>query len=166
VPEALTCLPTADSSADLTGSVGFRSQARLEGRASGRSWDLPISFLEAESMAPDQSAHLSNESPNEHDERDRHLGVAAGIVLESYREAHPDDPDQAAEMTVRVAMDILDEFKPARRGRTRSPWADTSPAPSSPAEQFRTLAQRDWLPLDEQKRELFISIVRRSAPGG
>jgi hypothetical protein len=146
--------------------VGFRLQERLEGRASGRSWDLPISFLEAESMAPDQSDLLSNESPNEHDERDRHLGVAAGIVLESYREAHPDDPDQAAEMTVRVAMDILDEFKPARRGRTRSPWADTSPAPSSPAEHFRKLAQREWLPLDDQKRALFISIVRRSAPGG
>jgi hypothetical protein len=116
-------------------------------------------------MSPNMPVPLSDESQNEHDERDRHLGIAAGMVLESYLIAHPDDPEQAAEMTVRVAMDVLDEFKPARRGRTRSPWSDTTPAPWSPATHFRTLAQRDWLPLDDRKREIFLSIVRRSAPG-
>ena len=114
-------------------------------------------------MSPDLSALLSDESPTEVDERERQLGVAAGFVLESYRCAHPDDPEQAAEMTVRVAMDVLDELKPARRGRARSPWSATTPAPSSPGVHFRRLAQRDWLPLDERKREQFISIVRRSA---
>jgi hypothetical protein len=122
-------------------------------------------FLEAEPMAPELSVPLTDESNNENMERDRNLGVVAGMVLESYLNAHPDDPDQAAEMTVRVAMDVLDEFKPARRGRTRSPWSDTTPAPWSPATHFRTLAQRDWLPLDDRKREMFLSIVRRSAPG-
>jgi hypothetical protein len=116
-------------------------------------------------MSPDQTALLSDVSTSEQDERERLLGVAAGIVLESYKQAHPDDPDQAAEMTVRVAMDILDEFKPPRRGKTRSPWSDATPVAASPAEQFRTLAQRDWLPLDDRKREQFISIVRRSTQG-
>jgi hypothetical protein len=116
-------------------------------------------------MSPDQSALLSDVSTSAHIERDRDLGVAAGIVLECYKQAHPDDPEQAAEMTVRVAMDILDEFKPPRRGRTRSPWSDATPVAANPAAHFRTLAQRDWLPLDERTREQFISIVRRSTQG-
>jgi hypothetical protein len=116
-------------------------------------------------MSPDQSTLLSDDSTSIHDERERDLSVAAGIVLESYKQAHPDDPDQAVEMTVRVAMDILDEFKPPRRGRIRSPWSDATPVATNPAAQFRTLAQRDWLPLDDRKREQFISIVRRSTQG-
>jgi hypothetical protein len=116
-------------------------------------------------MSPDQSALLSDDSTSIHDERDRDLGVAAGVVLECYKHAHPDDPEQAAEMTVRVAMDILDEFKPARRGRVRSPWSDATPVAANPAAHFRTLAQRDWLPLDDRKREQFMSIVRKSAQG-
>jgi hypothetical protein len=100
-------------------------------------------------------------------ERDERLRAAVGVVLARTLTCYPEDPEQAAEMAVRVALDVLDELKPSRSRKVRSThpnMATTIGNPADSASLFRTIANRDWMPLDDRKRERFLRIVQEAAP--
>jgi hypothetical protein len=118
-------------------------------------------------MSTSSTLHPEAESSTETDERDNRLRMAVGVVLARTLASYPEDPEQAAEMTVRVALDVLDELKPSRSRKVRTTHPNLSLTRGNPADSaslFRTIANRDWMPLDDRKRERFLRIVQEAAP--
>jgi hypothetical protein len=118
-------------------------------------------------MSTSSTLHPEAESSTEPDERDNRLRMAVGVVLARTLASYPEDPEQAAEMTVRVALDVLDELKPSRSRKVRTTHPNMTSTLGNPADSaslFRAIANRDWMPLDDRKRERFLRIVQQAAP--
>jgi hypothetical protein len=118
-------------------------------------------------MSTSSTLHPEAEISTGSDERDDRLRTAVGVVLARSLACYPEDPEQAAEMAVRVALDVLDELKPSRSRKVRTShpsMTSTFGNPADSASLFRAIANRDWMPLDDRKRERFLRIVQEAAP--